>query len=64
MVGIYAFFVFTVLDYIVKILSKSDIDDSPTMRVISIILLFFFFFFFFFKYQIIFRIINFSFIIY
>jgi len=34
MVGIYAFFVFTVLDYIVKILSKSDIDDSPTMRVI------------------------------
>lgn len=37
MVGIYAFFVFTVLDYIVKILSKSDIDDSPTMRWIRII---------------------------
>ncbi|OUM65491.1 hypothetical protein PIROE2DRAFT_20320 [Piromyces sp. E2] len=37
MVGIYALFVFTILDYIVKILSKSDIDDSPTMRWIRII---------------------------
>ncbi|ORX54723.1 hypothetical protein BCR36DRAFT_321985 [Piromyces finnis] len=37
MVGIYAFFVFTILDYIVKILSKSEIDDSPSMRWIRII---------------------------
>ncbi|ORX85388.1 hypothetical protein BCR32DRAFT_241791 [Anaeromyces robustus] len=37
MVGIYAVFVYTIVDYIVKVLSESDIDDSPTMRWIRII---------------------------
>jgi len=37
MVGFYAVFVFTIIDYIVKILSKSEVDDSPTMRWLRII---------------------------